>query len=217
MPMAAANTPTPGDSVNETEERLLDCALTLFAAQGYEGASVREIIEAAGVTRPVLYYYCDNKEHLFKRVVQWTHDDAYRDLEQALSAEASVASQLRVLMRGTFAFCANDPRIPQLMFQAAYGSGASELAEFMRAQANRRFALVVDIMQRGMVAGELQSGDAAALALVFCSLMDYHANALSRLPTPERLLTDERADALVNTFLHGLGMGRRKAPELPPL
>ena len=42
---------------NDTEERLLDAALTLFAEKGYEAASVREIIEATGVTRPVLYYY----------------------------------------------------------------------------------------------------------------------------------------------------------------
>jgi hypothetical protein len=36
---------------NDTEERLLDAALTLFAEKGYEAASVREIIEATGVTR----------------------------------------------------------------------------------------------------------------------------------------------------------------------
>jgi len=41
---------------NDTEQRLLDAALTLFAEKGYEAASVREIIEATGVTRPVLYY-----------------------------------------------------------------------------------------------------------------------------------------------------------------
>ena len=217
MPMAAMSTETRNDSVHGTEARLFDCALTLFATQGYEGTSVREIIEAAGVTRPVLYYYCDNKEHLFRRVVHWTHDDAYRELEKALSAANGVANQLRVIIRGTFAFCAKDPRIPQLMFQAAYGSAASELSEFMEVQASRRFVMVAGVIQRGIDAGELQRGDAAAQALVFCSLMDYHANALSRMPSPEKLLTEDRADALVITFLHGLGTGRRKTPELPPL
>ena len=64
----------------DTEERLLDAALTLFAEKGYEAASVREIIEATGVTRPVLYYYCSSKEDLFKRLVHWKHDEAYRGL-----------------------------------------------------------------------------------------------------------------------------------------
>ena len=35
----------------DTEERLLDHSLTLFAEKGYEAASVREIIDATGVTR----------------------------------------------------------------------------------------------------------------------------------------------------------------------
>jgi len=50
------------DPANGAEIRLLEGALSLFSKKGYEGASVREIIEEAGVTRPVLYYYFKNKE-----------------------------------------------------------------------------------------------------------------------------------------------------------
>jgi AcrR family transcriptional regulator len=59
LPLPAVRPPT-----TDTEERLLDHSLTLFAEKGYEAASVREIIEATGVTRPVLYYYCSSKEDL---------------------------------------------------------------------------------------------------------------------------------------------------------
>jgi AcrR family transcriptional regulator len=203
--------------VNETEERLLECALTLFAAQGYDATSVREIIEAAGVTRPVLYYYCDNKEDLFKRVVHWTHDDAYDELERLLAETSGAVKQLRAIVRGTFSFCAADPRIPQLMFQTTYGSAASALAEFMNEIAQRRFSIIEQVIQQGIDAGELHSGDAASLALVFCSIMDHHVNVLSRLPSPENKLTSERADSLVDVFLHGVGTGRRRTPQLPPL
>lgn len=54
--MTVTTLPAVRPPTNDTEERLLDAALTVFAEKGYETASVREIIEATGVTRPVLYY-----------------------------------------------------------------------------------------------------------------------------------------------------------------
>ncbi len=200
---------------NDTEERLLDAALTLFASKGYAATSVREIIEATGVTRPVLYYYCENKKDLFQRVVSWKHDDAYEELAEVLATTVGTASRLRAVIRGTFAFCAADPRVPQLMFQTTFGPAVSELSGFMQGMAERRFDLVQGVIQQGLDAGELRGGNAASLALLFCSIMDYHANALSRMPDPDRRLTEELADALVDTFLYGVAAGRRRTPTLP--
>jgi len=41
----------------KTKERLLETAIGMFAEKGYAGTSVREIVEQAGVSKPVLYYY----------------------------------------------------------------------------------------------------------------------------------------------------------------
>lgn len=116
---------------NETEERLLDTALTLFAEKGYEAASVREIIEATGVTRPVLYYYCSSKENLFKRLVHWKHDEAYRQLGKNVGETKGCANRSREIMRGSFAFGATDPRVPRLMFQTHFGPTLPGNDEFM--------------------------------------------------------------------------------------
>ncbi|MCA9226229.1 MAG: helix-turn-helix transcriptional regulator, partial [Planctomycetales bacterium] len=95
--MAISTNGKPGTARNETEERLLDVALTLFATKGFAATSVREIIAATGVTRPVLYYYCDSKQDLFERVVRWKHDDAYHELASTISATSGVADRLRAI------------------------------------------------------------------------------------------------------------------------
>jgi TetR/AcrR family transcriptional regulator len=200
---------------NETEQRLLDAALTLFASKGFAATSVREIIEATGVTRPVLYYYCDSKQDLFERVVRWKHDDAYKELDATISATRGVANRLQAIIRGTFAFCAADPRVPQLMFQTSFGPVVSELAEFLQAIAEIRFGIVANVMLEAIDSGELHGGDAHSLALLFCSIMDHHANALSRMPNPEQKLRPALADALVDAFLYGVSTGRRKTPQIP--
>jgi TetR/AcrR family transcriptional regulator len=201
---------------NDTEERLLDAALTLFAEKGYEAASVREIIEATGVTRPVLYYYCSSKEDLFKRLVHWKHDEAYRELGKSVTETKGCANRLRAIMRGSFAFCATDPRVPRLMFQTHFGPTIPGISEFMAEVAKLRFLIVHQVMQDGLDAKELAGGDAASLSLIFCCIMDQHINVLSRMPKPRKRLTPQLADSLVDVFLYGVGSGKRAQVTLPP-
>ena len=213
--MSTSTTPAPEPTRNETEERLFDAALTLFASKGFAATSVREIIEATGVTRPVLYYYCESKQDLFERVVRWKHDDAYIKLDATISETKGVANRLRAIIQGTFAFCAADPRVPQLMFQTAFGPVVSELAKFLQAVGEFRFGIVARVMQDAIDSEELHGGDAHSLALLFCSMMDYHSSVLCRLPDPEHKLTPDLADALVDAFLYGVATGRRKIPQIP--
>jgi AcrR family transcriptional regulator len=52
------------------EDQLVTIAATLFAQKGYDGTSLREIAETAGITKAALYYWFPEKEKLFKRVVE---------------------------------------------------------------------------------------------------------------------------------------------------
>ena len=51
------------------EEQLIGIAADLFALKGYEGTSLRDIAEAAGITKAAVYYWFPEKETLFQRVV----------------------------------------------------------------------------------------------------------------------------------------------------
>ncbi len=51
------------------EEQLIGIAADLFARKGYEGTSLRDIAETAGITKAALYYWFPEKETLFQRVV----------------------------------------------------------------------------------------------------------------------------------------------------
>ncbi len=55
----------PSEEGRGVRERLLQVATDLFVAKGYASTSVREIVEAAGVTKPTLYYHFESKEGIF--------------------------------------------------------------------------------------------------------------------------------------------------------
>lgn len=69
--MGAHDIRKPGESSDQAvRERLSQAALELFTARGYAATSVREIVEGAGVTKPVLYYYFGNKEGLYLSIME---------------------------------------------------------------------------------------------------------------------------------------------------
>ena len=53
----------------DTRRRILETALHVFATQGYEGASTRQLAELAGVNLPAIQYYFGSKEGLFRAVI----------------------------------------------------------------------------------------------------------------------------------------------------
>ncbi len=59
----------------ERRDQLLATALVTFAGQGYHQASMNDIADAAGVTKPVLYQHFGSKRELFLEVLREVGDD----------------------------------------------------------------------------------------------------------------------------------------------
>ena len=68
-----------------TRERIQEIALELFAEQGYEKTSLREIAERLGVTKAALYYHFRSKEDIVHSFVE----DYRAELEKVISWGAS--------------------------------------------------------------------------------------------------------------------------------
>ena len=68
-----------------TRERIQAIALELFAEQGYEKTSLREIAERLGVTKAALYYHFKSKEDIVRSFVE----DYRAELEQVIVWGAS--------------------------------------------------------------------------------------------------------------------------------
>jgi AcrR family transcriptional regulator len=54
----------------DTRSRLRELALEMFAEQGYEKTSLREIAERLGVTKAALYYYFKSKEDIVRSLIE---------------------------------------------------------------------------------------------------------------------------------------------------
>ncbi|MEM9596938.1 MAG: TetR/AcrR family transcriptional regulator [Acidobacteriota bacterium] len=84
----------------ETEQRILDAALGVFAEKGLHGASTQEIGDAAGVGKSTLHYYFRHKDELYARVFE----DAFVAMAEPLRERLRPGQGLRETLEGFIGF-----------------------------------------------------------------------------------------------------------------
>ncbi len=77
------------------EQLILDVAGRVFAREGYHSASMDEISELAGVSKPMLYAYFDSKEGLYLAYIERAGAELLERLENAQPPDRQPASMLR--------------------------------------------------------------------------------------------------------------------------
>ena len=194
---------TRSEATAQTRKRLLDEALTLFSQRGYAATGIRDILKAAGVTQPTLYHHFADKAALLQALIERHYGESHQRLAEIIVKESTVVGKLLAFVTSSFEHCCVDPRVPRLMFQTYFGPTVPEIDGVLDKLTEKRFRLVVGIMEDGMRTGELAALNADFLALSFCSMVDQPLNLFSRKPRPKRYLTRELAQAIVNLFLTG--------------
>ncbi|MFP4192787.1 MAG: TetR/AcrR family transcriptional regulator [Candidatus Hydrogenedentota bacterium] len=186
---------------NKTELRLMDSALGLFAEKGFESTSVREIIERAGVTRPVLYYYFASKEGLFSRLIKSRIQNNAQQIDTICSEIEGCAEQLRAIARYAFEQAETEPAVVRLTLQLFFSPPGQGPDIDKKGLWEDRFDRIENVIRKGMDSGELKQGDSKEVAMAFCAMLDMQV--LTRWGSGQEPLTLEFADRLVNLFLEG--------------
>lgn len=56
--------------VEDRREQIIDAAMRAFSQKGYSGATNKDIAREAGITPGLIYHYFENKEDLFKAIIE---------------------------------------------------------------------------------------------------------------------------------------------------
>ncbi|MDR9875315.1 CerR family C-terminal domain-containing protein [Pseudomonas allii] len=74
----------------ETRARIIEAAVEVFGARGYDGASTRDIATAAGVNAPAIQYYFDGKEGVYLACVEHLITLLWHKMSPSVEAAESV-------------------------------------------------------------------------------------------------------------------------------
>ncbi|MGH9026011.1 MAG: TetR/AcrR family transcriptional regulator [Acidimicrobiia bacterium] len=183
-----------------TRERLLDAALEVFLAKGYEGARLADVARAAGLTTGAVYSNFRNKAELLSEALGGRTSAEIDALLGAIPAE-SLPDALRMLGRGLVD--PPDARERTLLLDAIVAARRDpDLARLLRDRAERRGGqlgrLIAGAQRAGTVDGDLDP-EAVTRLCTAIALGSVVARALD-IPAPDPTAWGDLIDRIVGAI-----------------
>jgi AcrR family transcriptional regulator len=101
---------------------MMQAAVRTFAENGYQAATVRDIVDDAGVSVGTFYFYFPDKETLFVHLYEETAEFLLQTLQQAINSRASFPQQVKAALQSYVSIAIYEPAAVQLMLVAGVGA-----------------------------------------------------------------------------------------------
>ena len=165
-------TPTTIEHPPNVRQRLLDAALALFSTKGYAATSVRELVEAAGVTKPVLYYYFKNKEGLYLALMEDALGDFFQVAEQARTAPGCVTERIRGYCTALLDIFVERLPVARLIYAIYYGPPQGAPHIDFEASFSTMLTHMEQLVGEGICSGEFRAVDPTDAAWAIVALLN---------------------------------------------
>jgi TetR/AcrR family transcriptional regulator len=140
-------------------ERLLVEALRLFTSRGFSATTVREIVEAAGVTKPVLYYYFGSKEGLYLEIMGGISQVFEQRVVELQILSGSVRERLVHFFTGIFNAAHENLQAVRLAYSIYYGPPQGAPFIDFHIFFDRTLEIVDTLISEGIEKGEIGTVD----------------------------------------------------------
>ena len=102
-------------------ERLLESAIDIFNQRGYAASTVREIVEASGVTKPVLYYYFGSKEGIYTEIMTQVLENFRQSLAEPGLRGTNSRARIQHLCEKIYTMARENVKVVRLIHAIFYG------------------------------------------------------------------------------------------------
>ncbi len=203
--------------ISEMGARILQASLKLFARKGYAATSVREIVQEAGATNPMLYYYFGSKEGVFTRLLELMFSIIEEKIQAEIPADRTIQEKVRGIVSTHVDALRVAPLAVQFVYSVIFGpqrSGPSfNVVNSHRKSSENLEQIFADSISTGEIL--VRHGfDARFLSEQLLGIINSHlmhtlnllrcaANEQEHLEIKNNYLGEEAVDRLVSFFLAG--------------
>lgn len=138
----------------QTREKVLQAARQLFTERGYEGATIRDIAKAAGMSTGAVFASFADKSELFGDILTADHAALMEAMSHAVDGKTKVEDALMALFKAGYDF--HYPQLPLFAAGVAVSWSWSEAAEQRNRESTRPIRdLILQQLRAGEERGEL--------------------------------------------------------------
>ncbi len=140
-------------------DAIVDIAVQVFLRRGYDGASLDQVAEAAGITKASIYYHADGKEALLARGAGRALDALFAVLEEPEAQEDLEINRLKYVVRRTVEITVM--RLPEVALLLRVRGNT--VTERWILEQRRRFdrlvaAIVGEAQAKGQIRADIEAG-----------------------------------------------------------
>jgi TetR/AcrR family transcriptional regulator len=186
-----------------TRQQILGAALKRFADAGYAGASVQDIVNAARVTKPTLYYHFENKAGLYQALIDRAHDERLRLMQEAAARADSLPEKLVEILAALFGFLHGNRELMRIAFTTLFASAGEIPSEIRYSdKCTRNYEFIHSLMKQGQREGVLtKQYKSEELTLAIFGMLNIYI--MGEVIRPKRKLNRRTAERIVTLFLEG--------------
>ena len=192
----------------EKQDLILNAALDVFSLHGFRGATIDQIAEAAGMSKPNLLYYFASKEEIHRRLLEDMLDLWLAPLRE-MDAEGDPIPEIRSYIRRKLEMARDFPRESRL-FANEMLQGAPHAIDVLEGELRRLVDDKARVIEAWMTQGRITRTDPYHLIFSIWATTQHYADfavqvraVLGRDRGGEGRFEDA-ARFLENLFMHGL-------------
>lgn len=201
-----------GRQAQKKLQRIVRAAARVFYEKGYEGASIRDISRASGVSLAGLYYYIDSKQKLLYLIQAYTFKTVLERLEQRLGGVSDPVEKLKILVRNHLDYFLQHPVEMKVLShedEALEGEYRKEILQIKR----RYYAIALGIFDEMRGHGLTRRVNPRVAVLSLFGMMNWVYTWHRPKIDPG---TDTLAETMAGMFLHGVAGGHTLSPGKQP-
>lgn len=180
---------------------LLETALTLFAARGYDAVGVQEIAAGAAVTKPTLYHYFGSKEGLLVSLLETEFSSWLAGLSSAARYQGDLVLSLNALADAWVAQAQARPAFFQLQLALMFLPASHATRPLIAPWLERQRRLLEALFEAAVPQHGNLRGHAPILAL---TLQGHLQLATRALLAGELVRQPDSLFKLIKQFMYGI-------------
>lgn len=102
---------------DNTEQKILEAAKTVFIKKGMDGSRMQEIADEAGINKALLHYYFRTKQKLFEAILKKVINHAFPNIRTLMSSNIPLEDKIGIFIEKYIDLLLKNPYLPMFILK----------------------------------------------------------------------------------------------------
>lgn len=186
--------------MSKTKRAIFEAAIKVFSIDGYDGATMDDMAQEAGVAKGTLYYHFKSKEEIFRYIITEGVELIKEQINEVSKKQKDSLSKLKALCKLQLNIVYEKKDLFKVIMSQLWGQEIRQLE--LRDVVDNYIHSIEEYVRQAMEDKVVKNGDPYFVAYIFFGLLC--STAVYELINKGKSDIDEITDNLMQYILHGI-------------